>query len=82
MKTMQIRDVPDEVRDEFARRALAARQSLQQYMLGLLIAEARRQDVAGIWARAEKRARLAGSEYGFADVTSDVREFRERGRPE
>jgi hypothetical protein len=82
MTNMQIRDVPPDVRDEFVRRAQAARQSLQQYMLTLLIAEARRPDIFTIWDRAGKRAQEAGSEYSFEDVTSDVRELRERGRPE
>jgi hypothetical protein len=81
MTTIQIRDVPDDVRDELARRAQSAHQSLQQYMLSMLIAEARKQDVASIWERAANRARLAGSECGFQDVSTDVREFRERGRP-
>jgi predicted dehydrogenase len=82
MTNMSIRDVPADVRDELVRRARANRQSLQQYLLALVTAEVRRPDIFAIWDRAGKRARAAGSEYSFADVTSDVRELRERGRPE
>lgn len=80
MSIIQVRDVPDEVQAELFRRAKAASQSLTQYVRTLLIAEASRPDIFAIWENAAKRARQAGSEYSFEDVTSDVREFRERGR--
>jgi antitoxin FitA len=82
MSIIQIRDVPDDVQAELARRAAAASQSLTQYVRELLVTEVSKPDIASIWDKAAKRARLAGSEYSFEDVTSDVREFRERGRPE
>jgi hypothetical protein len=79
MAIIQIRDVPDEVQAEFARRAKASQQSLQQYMRSLLIAQARRPEASEIWARAGERARREGSAYDLADAVDDVRAVREEG---
>lgn len=42
MTAIQIRDVPDDVRDALAAQADARGQSLQRYLLGLMTAQARR----------------------------------------
>lgn len=42
MTAIQIRDVPDDVRDALAAQAEARGQSLQRYLLGLMTAQARR----------------------------------------
>jgi hypothetical protein len=42
MTTVQVRDVPDEVRDMLARRARQRGQSLQAYLLDVITAEALR----------------------------------------
>ena len=80
MAVVQIRDVPDDVRDEFARRAAAAHQSLQQYLRTMLITQARRPDAGTIWGRVAERARQAGGEFGFQDAVDDVRALRDEGR--
>lgn len=42
MVALQIRDVPDDVRNELVAQADARGQSLQRYLLGLVTAQARR----------------------------------------
>jgi hypothetical protein len=77
MGIIQIRDVPDDVQEELARRARAAEQSLQQYMRALVISQARRPDVARIWARAGERARREGSVYDLTEAVEDLRALRQ-----
>ncbi|WP_223166587.1 FitA-like ribbon-helix-helix domain-containing protein [Nonomuraea sp. SYSU D8015] len=52
---MQIRDVPDDVADAIAARARANGQSAQAYMLGLLMADARRSRNIDLIAQFEGR---------------------------
>lgn len=60
MVALQIRDVPDDVRDDLARRAAEAGQSLQAFLLALVTAEA-------------QRSRNAALLRGFADRTDGGR---------
>ena len=53
MPLIQIRDVPEAVRDELARKAAAAGQSMQAYLLGELTKLAERPSMAEIVRRAE-----------------------------
>ena len=55
MATIQIRNVPDEVHRRFQARAALAGQSLQEYMLGRLIAEASAPTVAELLGRGGTR---------------------------
>ncbi len=56
-----IRDVPDDVRDEHAARAARARQSLQEYLRGMLVESAARPPVGDVIARARARVATTGS---------------------
>lgn len=56
-----IRDVPDEVRDEFAARAARAGKSLQEYLRGMFIESAARPPVDDVIARARARVTATGS---------------------
>lgn len=55
-----IRDVPDEVRDEFAARAARAGKSLQEYLRGMFIESAARPPVDDVIARARARVTATG----------------------
>jgi antitoxin FitA len=77
MTSMQIRDLPEEVHDEYVRRAHDARQSLQQYMRALLIDEASRPSMASVLARAAENARRWGGSYSFDEVLADLHQARE-----
>jgi hypothetical protein len=56
MPSIQIKDVPAETHAELRRRAAAAHQSLQEYLLGRLIDEASRPTLDDVLARASGRA--------------------------
>lgn len=56
MPSVQIKDVPDHVHAELRRRAVEAHQSLQEYLLGRLIAEASRPTLREVLDRAGGRA--------------------------
>jgi antitoxin FitA len=55
-----IRDVPDDVRDEFAARAARAGKSLQEYLRGMLVDSAARPPVEDVIARARARVDATG----------------------
>jgi plasmid stability protein len=55
MKTIQIRDVPEEVHTALRAKAAAAGLSLSDYMLRVSIKVAERPTVADVLARAERR---------------------------
>jgi plasmid stability protein len=74
MKTLQVRNVPDDVHRALRTRAAAAGISLSDYALEELERAARRPPVADLLARA--RARAGGAE-GTAIVTA-VRASRDR----
>jgi antitoxin FitA len=78
MALIQIRDVPEHVRDELARRAAAAGQSMQGYLLGELSKLAERPDMAEIVRRAQDRARATGSTVTMDDAVAAVRAGRGR----
>ncbi len=69
MATIQIRNVPPDVHQRHRERAAAAGQSLQEYLLGELIASARLSTPAEIVAEVRQQLRMEGTE-GFADVSS------------
>ena len=81
MALIQIRDVPEPVRDELARKAAAAGQSMQAYLLGELGKLAERPSMADIVRRAQARANATGSTVTMEDAVAAVRAGRDR-RPE
>ncbi len=56
-----VRDVPNEVRDEFAARAARAGKSLQEYLRGMLVDAASRPPVDDVIARARARVDVTGA---------------------
>lgn len=60
-KTITIRDVADEVRDELAARAALTGRSLQEYLLAQLIEIADRPDPDVLLARIRERKQRTGS---------------------
>ena len=60
-KSITIRDVPDETRDELAARAAASGRSLQEYLRAQLVELARRPDPAALFARIRERKARTGS---------------------
>jgi hypothetical protein len=77
MPLIQIRDVPEPVRDELARKAAAAGQSMQAYLLGELGRLAARPSMAEIINRAQFRARASGSTVTMNDAVTAVRAARD-----
>ncbi len=71
---MQIKDVPADVHSVLRQRAAAAGQSLQEYLLGRLVAEARRPTLDELLGRAEGRA---GGSSSFADSVRLIRHDRD-----
>ncbi|MHB1594296.1 MAG: hypothetical protein ACYCO9_18605 [Streptosporangiaceae bacterium] len=78
MVLIQIRDVPEPVRDELARKAAAAGQSMQAYLLGELSKLAQRPSMAEIVRRAQARAKATGSAVTMDDAVAVVRAARDR----
>ncbi len=81
MALIQIRDVPETVRDEIARKAAAAGQSMQAYLLGELTRLAERPSMAEIIQRAQARARASGSTVTMQDAVATIRASRDRQEP-
>ena len=77
MPLIQIRDVPEPVRDELARKAAAAGQSMQSYLLGELGKLAARPSMAEIISRAQSRARASRSTVTMDDAVAAVRAARD-----
>ncbi|MFN8108407.1 MAG: hypothetical protein U0Y82_00945 [Thermoleophilia bacterium] len=75
MPSVQIKDVPPETHAVLRRRALAAHQSLQEYLRSRLIEEASTPTVEEIMERAGGRA---GGSVSFAAAADAVREDRDR----
>jgi plasmid stability protein len=73
-RTIQIRDVPDEVHATLRSRAAAAGQSLSVYLLRELVRVAERPPVADVLARAS--ARHGGART--TDIVAAVRSGRDR----
>lgn len=78
MPLIQIRDVPEPVRDELARKAAAAGQSMQAYLLGELSKLAKRPSMAEIVRRAQTQAKATGSTVTMDDAVAAVRAARDR----
>jgi hypothetical protein len=78
MTLIQIRDVPESVRDELARKAAASGQSMQAYLLGELSKLAERPSMAEIVKRAQARAKATGSTVTMDDAIAAVRAERDR----
>ena len=74
MPSIQVKDVPDEVHATLRRRAAAAGQSLQEYLLGRLIAEATTPTVEEVLARAGHRS---GGRVPLRDAVKAVRAERD-----
>jgi hypothetical protein len=74
MPSVQVKDVPTDVHAVLRRRAAAAGQSLQEYLLGRLTADARRPTLDELLMRAEGRA---GGSTPLGDATRLVRSDRD-----
>lgn len=61
MRSITIRDVPDDTGDELASRAAATGRSLQEYLRAVLIELARRPDAEVLLARIRERKERTGS---------------------
>jgi len=72
MPSIQVKGVPDDVHAVLCRRAAAAGQSLQEYLLALLVTQARQPTLEEVLARAGGRAggRLA-PEHATALLRAD-----------
>ncbi len=75
MPSVQIKGVPEETHRVWKRRAAAAHQSLQEYLLARLIEEAARPTVAEALARAGERS---GGSVTFEDAVAVLRADRDR----
>lgn len=76
MPSVQIKSVPDDVHAELRRRASKEGKSLQEYLLGRLINEARLPDLDDLLAQAGQRS---GGQVSFSFASSVVREDRNSG---
>ncbi len=74
MPSVQIKDVPADVHAVLRRRAAAAGQSLQEYLLGRLVADARRPSLDELLDRAGGRA---GGLTGLVEAARLVRAARD-----
>ena len=70
MPSVQIKDVPADVHAVLRQRATAAGQSLQEYLLGRLVADARRPSLDELLDRAGQRA---GGSTSFGDSARLIR---------
>jgi antitoxin FitA len=75
MPSVQIKNVPPDVHSVLRRRAAAAGQSLQEYLLARLTEEAREESLDEVLARAGGRA---GGSVPLAFAAKELREERER----
>jgi plasmid stability protein len=74
MPNIQVKDVPGDVHATLRRRAAAAGQSLQEYLLGQLVEEARTPTLDELLDRAGGRA---GGRAGFGAAAGAVRSERD-----
>jgi hypothetical protein len=75
MPSVQIKDVPADVHAVLRQRAAAAGQSLQEYLLGRLVADARRPSLDELLDRAGGRA---GGSASFGDAARLIRADRDQ----
>jgi hypothetical protein len=79
MVALQIRDVPEDVRNALVERAQSQGQSLQAYLLSLVKADARRSRNQGVLARFDRRT--DGSKVSGAETVKELDALRaERDR--
>ena len=69
-KSVTIRDVPDEVRDELAARAARNGRSLQEYLRRELIKPASKPYLESVMERLERRRRAGGSSLPVSSILS------------
>lgn len=74
MPSIQVKDVPDEVHATLRRRAASAGKSLQEYLLGYLVAEAAAPTLDEVLERAGQRA---GGRATARDAVKAVRADRD-----
>ena len=74
MPSIQVKDVPDEVHATLRRRAASAGQSLQEYLLGHLVAEAAAPTLDEVLERAGQRG---GGRVTARDAVKAVRADRD-----
>lgn len=70
MPSIQVKDVPDDVHSILRRRAGASGQSLQEYLLGRLVADARTPTLDEVLERIEHRI---GGRVSLKDAVRTVR---------
>jgi antitoxin FitA len=76
MPSVQIKNVPDDVHRTLRTRAAQAGQSLQEYLLALLVDEAR---LESLDAWLDRVGRRSGGSMSFDDAVKWLREERRRG---
>jgi antitoxin FitA len=76
MPSVQIKCVPEDVHAELRRRAANQGKSLQEYLLGRLVEEARRPSLDDLLGRAGQRS---GGHVSFRLASDVVREARDAG---
>lgn len=76
MPSVQIKSVPEDVHAELRRRAEMAGKSLQEYLLGRLVEEARRPTLDDLLERA---SRHKGGHVSFRFASEAIREDRDAG---
>jgi plasmid stability protein len=76
MPSITIRDVPEDTRNELARRASESGRSLQQYLRSELISLADRPDNVAIIARMRERLHESGGSISAAQIVEWQREDR------
>jgi plasmid stability protein len=77
MPSITIRNVPEHTRDELAARAARAGKSLQEYLLGELVALTDRPDIGELTARVRARKAALGSRITSEEILAHLHE----GRP-
>lgn len=79
---VQVRGVPDDVRRVLKARAAAGGESLNSYLLDLLVREAARPRVAEVLERAARRAERATATAAAATAAAATAAAAAQGRPE
>lgn len=74
MPSLQVKDVPDQVHDVLRRRAAAAGQSLQEYVMTLLEEHASADTVQEVFERISFRS---GGSISFGDAVAAIRSDRD-----
>jgi antitoxin FitA len=74
MPSVQIKNVPDDVHKVLRRRAGEAGQSLQEYLLARLVADARKPSLEEVLARVSQRS---GGSLSLEEAAQAVREDRD-----